>query len=297
MERIYKSVMQDSNADIINLIQNMCKNPNMEITIDNAENVIIHKAGEGKKIMVSAIIPKIRVYISNITDSKAEFELSGELLKSALLDKEVFCNGEMIGIVRESKEKEKESKYFIEKIDDTELKIGDICTIENKIDCKGDTLYGLGINSIIPLKIAKKLVDNIKYSVNDIYFTLSFSKNSAKTAVNMIEPDYIYTIYCAEAMNTFKRGKGCGIVYKDGNAVAADDVRSICEEVAHKNDIKTQVYIGKQSNLPEIFGIIGKGAEVLGICIPIEKLKSACEVAGIEDMDCAVKLLEQIISQ
>ncbi|MBQ3573925.1 MAG: hypothetical protein IJA16_04945 [Clostridia bacterium] len=297
MERIYKSVMEDSNTDIINLIKSMCKNPDMEISVDNAENVIIHKAGKGKKIMISAIIPKIRVYISKINDNKAEFELSGDIEKMALLDKEIFCNGEMIGIVRESRDKEKESKYFIEKIDDTELKIGDVCTIENKVKCKGDTLYGTGINSIIPLKITENLIIGTKYSVNDIYFILSFSENSAKTAVNMIKPDYIYSIYCAETKDVFERGKGCGVVYKDGNAVVADDVRSICEETAHKNDIKTQVYIGKQSPLPEIFGIIGKGAEVLGICIPTEKLKSACEVVGIEDMDCAVKLLSQIIAQ
>ncbi len=297
MERIYKSVMQDSGADIIKLIESMCKNPDMEMSVDNAENVIIHKSGNGKKIMVSAIIPKIRIYISNINDNKAEFELSGDLLKSALSDKEIFCNGETIGIVRENREKEKEPKYFIEKIDDTELKIGDICTVENKINCKGDTLYGLGVNSTIPLKIIERLVNDKKYDVNDIYFTLSFSENSAKTVVNIIKPDYIYSIYCAEATDAFKRGKGCGIVYKDGNAVLPDDIRSICEETAHKNDIKTQVYIGKQSHLPEIFGIIGKGAEVLGICIPTEKFKSACEVAGIEDMNCAVRLIAEIIAQ
>lgn len=295
MERIYKSVMQDSNTDIINLIKNMCKHPDMEINVDNAENVIIHKAGKGKKIMISAIIPKIRLYISKINDNKAEFELSGDIEKSALKDKEVFYDGETIGIIRESKEKEKELKYIIEKIDNKELKIGDICTMENKISCKGNKLYGIGISTVPPLRIVEKLIGNKNDSVNDIYFTLSFSENSAKTAVNVIEPDHVYLIYCADATDNFERGKGCGIVYKDGNAIAPDNLRNICEEAACKNDIKTQTYIGKQSSLPEIFGIIGKGAEVSGICIPTEHLNSACEVVGIEDIDCAIALFTQII--
>lgn len=297
MKKIYKSVMQDTNADIINLIENMCKNPDMEISVDNAENIIVHKAGNGKKIMLSAIIPKTRIYVLSIEDNKAEFELSGDLLKSALLDKEVFCHGEMIGVIRAEGEKEKEPRYFIEKIDNTELKVGDICTIDGRINCKANVLYGVSINSIIPYKIMENLLTDKKYNVNDIYFTLSFSENSAKTAVNMIEPNYIYSIYCAEATNSFERGKGCGIVYKDGNAVTSENVRNICEEISKESGIKTQIYIGKQSCLPEIFGIIGKGADVLGICIPIEKMKSACEVAELGDMNCAVKILEQIISQ
>ena len=297
MENIYRTVMEGSNPDIINLIKDMPKNSDMEFYVDKAENLIFHKAGKGKKIMVSAIIPKIQIYISKVKDNKAEFELSGNIEKSALRDKEVFYKGETIGIVREDKEKDKETRHFIEKIDDASLKIGDICTVESKIRCKDNILYGIGISSIIPLKIALNAVSENKDDVNDIYFTLSFSENSAKAAVNMIEPDYIYSIYCAEATDNFQKTNGCGIVYKDGNAVTPDTFRDLSENIAHTNQIKTQIYIGKQSPLLEIFGITGKGAEVLGICIPIEKLNSACEIACIDDIDAAVRLLAQILMQ
>lgn len=301
MDLYYKLMQEEDKEKIKDIIADELSNFSIEVITDNTGNIILHKRGNGKKIMISALINKTELCISAIdSDNNAEFELSGNTENSALRDIEVLYQGNSIGVVRikndDKKDNKENTESYIELWDKNLINIGDNCCIKKSCSCKGDLLYGIDVSAILPTKIITNLAKIIKNSVNDIYFTVSFFENGVKSAVQAIKPDCLYCVYCVKSSSNFSISDGCGIVYKEGNAVIAPDVRNFENNIALNANIKTQPYVGKQNKLIEVLEITGNTKRIGAICIPVKHMGSGCEVADAKDIEGAEKLLLEILS-
>ncbi len=290
MELVYKAIMEEQESKALDEIKKSVSVLDAESYADDAGNIIFYKQGNGRKIMLLTIVNQLKLCISGVKENKAEFELCGSTELSSLKDEEVFISGSSVGIIRETKEEEK-SKYFIELWDKNIVKIGDFCNIKSSYRCKDYKLYGINLSGLIPFEIAKKSFNQVKSSVNDIYFTVSFNENSAKAIIKKLCPDIIYLVYCVKETEDFKTSNGCGIVYKDGNAVIDKSLIDFIENTAKDSGISHQVYIGKQSNFPELLGITGKGATVGAFAVPVAYLGSGCELLNTEDIKSGSSLI------
>lgn len=298
MDLIYKLTDAINSDNLTGTLCELIKNKNISVQIDTAGNIITHIKGRGNsvKTMISVVVEKSGMLITKIADKTAKFKAIGATDKSAISDKEVFYAAEPVGIIRSKYKDDKISEQTIELWEENSSKIGDFVALKYESLCKANKLYGFGVNQIIPLEVALCIVAEFKLSVNDIYFTVSFSKESAQALARKINPDYIFAVYCAEATDDFKLSDGCGIVYKDGNAVIEPKLREFMTEVAQNNHISYQPYIGKHNPLIEFFGITGGGPTVGGICIPVGHIKSSNPVADKSDIENAKKLLLDIIN-
>ena len=280
-------------------IRELINNIRFEITTDTSGNVIIHSKNNdinASKIMICTVYNTNNLLIKKINDNKAEFEKDTETSSAAINDKEVFVGKESIGIIRSEYKDDKISKQYIELWKDISVETGDCCSVKTNIDCKANTLYGNNFDSVIPLQPMVSAINKAEECVNELYFTLSISEKSLKALACEIKPDYIFLIKTTEATEEFKISDGCGIVYKDGCAVTAKNLRDVMLSAAKQSDVSFQPYIGRCTTLAEALSITGKGAFVGGIYIPVEHQKTSCQIADVNDINSAENLLINLIN-
>lgn len=273
-----------------------CLHTEFECYTDNAKNIIIHKNGTGKKIHIPILISETKVIIKSISDKNiAEFDTINYVQKSALTDREVFYGDSSAGIIRSKNTPDEKDSQIIELWDGKSVEAGDICTFKHDVSYKANKLYGFELASIIPLKTVLASIKLLSDAVNDIYFTVSFCENALKSVAGQLSADKILIICCAKAEKSFESSNGCGIVYKDGGAVIDSNVRNFIKETAEKYGIHCQPYFGKISHLTEELGLLGSGAEIGAVCIPVKHLGSRTEIIDISDIygasDLGAKLL------
>lgn len=251
-----------------------------------------------KRIMICTLAESRGIFIKSIKDNKAQFDIIGRLSKESLTDSEIFNNGESVGIIRSVIKDGKIDSQSLELWDNNSVKTGDFCILNPKATCKGDKLYGFGVDRIICVKTALFIATKVDMSVNGIYFTVSTSEKAAISAAERIQPDYIYLVSAAEETDSFKSGSGCGIVFKDGCAVVTPKIRNHLTSSAVRADVKFSAYADKFSLLPEKLGISGDAPEVGAIYIPVSNLNSTAPIINLNDVCGAEKtLLEALRSR
>ena len=266
------------------------ENKNINIDIDNSGNVIIHKIGKGKKIAVAVPINTEELYVTHFENDKVYFNLKDNANKESIIDLCVVSKSGVIGVVKKDKTLE-----FIEVFDKLECKTGDIFQTLPLTNCKANKLYGQNILIEISFKIVCNILNCINKSGKEIYFTLYFNENAIKSFIGSRNFDYIFTLKYGIAENNFKVSGGCGIVYKDGNAVMSRDILEICNNVSA--DIPNQPYFSTDKSILDSFVVLAKDAKLASLCMPIKYMGSKCEIADMADVNSTINILKNIIEE
>lgn len=295
IEKIYDIYTSKTCAEASDKLKKLYENDKIQQYIDKTDNIILHQQGEGRKIAIVSVVNKIQLCICCVKDNIAEFEVIGKVKKESLSDIVVYHKEEPIGIIRCKNEKENDKSYFIDIFEESKVKTGDICTVKNSVHRKGRNLYGFNLQSFVYFKNAIEFASKENASVNDIYFTLAFSKNGLESMITDIKPDVIYFVYCVNETEEFKISKGAGIVYKDTNKIINKTIRERIKIIADTNQIANQVFIGKENRVLEKLDSLGCGAEIGAICIPVKYFESGCEVASLHDIEESSRLIAEII--
>lgn len=247
-----------------------------------------------KKVMIVVPRDEASVIITKVENKKAEFEIIGNIKKDVIFDMEAYLNDATMGIIRKKDDKD---AVVLELWEENSVKSGDILKIKNTIKCKDKILYGFNLSVEISNRLKEYLSVNLNDGVNDIHFTADNSENSVKSEVLSVLPEIIIIAYPVNATENFEVSKGCGIVFKDGNAVTEPNLRDFVIKTAERNNIPVQAYIGSQISLIETLGIIGNGAKVIPICIPVSYLNTRNEIVDINDIEAAASLILKIIGE
>lgn len=282
-----------------------------EVYEDALGNLIVHKKGEGKKLMLAAHCDEIGVIV-NFIDEKGflRFNPVGGLYVKDLLGRRVKFSGNIYGVIGfeeqanerviskmyidiGAKSREEAEKYV--KIGDTACFYGDFAEQNGKVISKAlDNRAGC----YILIEALKKCKD----SKNDLYFVFTVQEEvglrGAKTSAFGIMPDMALAVDVTDTGDTPKSdvmevslGAGAAIKVMDSSVMCAPEVRSLLVELAKKNDIPYQIEVLTAGGTDAgAIHLTGSGIKTGGISIPTRYIHSPSEMADVNDIKACIDL-------
>lgn len=303
-----------------------------EVTVDNLNNLIIHKKGEGKgKIMLMAHLDEVFMVITELKDNGfLSFKGNGIDAKT-LVSKEVIIHGKesvqgIIGIKPPHLMNEEDRKKAIT-IDTLSIDTGyskeslaELVQPGDFVTIKGNYKELLNNNvsvktvddrgGVVALYRCAKELKNINHDL-DVYFVCSAQEEvghrGAKTATNRINPDIGIAVdvtfdcgrYGLEHGDT-KLGKG-GVICIGPNI--HPKVRKYLMEICKEYSIPYQVEVegGDTGTDAWDIQIASKGVATLLISIPLKYMHTSVETVNMDDIKnvgyMMAKLIENIKSE
>lgn len=297
-------------------ILNQIKDDNYDTTTDTLGNIIVHKKGNGKKIMIAAHMDEIGIIVSFI--DKNGFirfsSLGGLEVKELPRRKVVFENG-TIGVIGTD-------KAFVDKTELSNLYVDIGAKDKNeaeKIVNVGDTAVFVGEYFENDNIIVSKAVDNrvgcfilldiIKNNIiteNDLYFVFTAQEEvglrGAKTSAYSILPDLAFSVDVTDTGDfpdspemDVKLGGGAAIKAMDRSIVCDKEVFKTLVDIAEKEKIMYQTEIMSDGGTDAgAISLTASGVKTGGISIPVRYIHSPSEMADKNDIDCCIKLLKGV---
>ena len=283
-----------------------------EVSNDNMGNLIAHKRGNGKKIMLCAHMDEIGFFVTSI-DDKGFIHIApigGINFLSASFSEVISENGVHGVLVPSSKDgvPKAEDTYIDigakdKKSAERKVAIGEYFTLEPKLRrLQGNRYIGRPFDDRIACAILVEAIKTIKKSPNDLYFVFSVQEEvggrGSKPASYSIAPDIGIALDVTGTGDKpgskpmeVKLGGGCAIKIKDSGVICSYDLACKMREIAKEGKIKYQdeilLYGGTDASSMQV---AGKGARVGVISIPSAFIHSNVEMIDMGDVKEALKL-------
>ena len=283
-----------------------------EIIVDAIGNLIAHKKGKGKKILISAHMDEIGYFATHITEGgfiKVHSVGGINYLSSAYTT--VVSERGVCGMIAPSNKEgvpsadsvfidigAKDKKSACEKV-----KVGDFFVHTPTLKKLMGTRYiGRPIDNragCCALIEALKLVD----SENDLYFVWTVQEEvgskGAKPVTQFIAPEYALAVDVARVdgkpgTDTYnvKLGNGPTIKIKDGSVICNYDLVLKLREIAKEGNIKYQdELLSKGGTDTSSLQVAGHGTVAGAICIPCAFMHTINEMVDLNDIKNTARLL------
>lgn len=310
-----------SNEEIIrDIIINEVKNHVDEYKVDSLGNLIAHKKGNGKKIMISAHMDQIGLMVTDIDkDGFIRFGNIGGISPSISLSQKVlFENGTVGAIFSEPVDDLSKLKLENMYIDigarnkeeaEEKVNIGDICIYYSSFIDNEHVVFTSYLDDRVGCYVAIEALKNLSKTDNDLYFVFSVQEEvglrGAKTAAYSIDPDFGIAIDVTAHGDTPKAKrfaiglhKGTAIKVKDNSIITHPTVRNNLVELAKKHEIKYQMEVlefgGTDSGA---IHTTKEGVPSGVISIPTRYVHSTVEMASKDDIMESVRLLKVYLEE
>ncbi|MBR5270835.1 MAG: M42 family metallopeptidase [Clostridia bacterium] len=290
-----------------------------EISVDALGNLIAHKKGNGKKVMISAHMDEIGIIVTFIDKNGfIRFSNVGGLYTKQLVGRRVrFENGTIgvIGSEEEDFEKKAElSKLFIdigEKSEDNTKKyvnIGDMASFEGDYYENSNIVISKALDNRVGCYILLEAMRDTKTD-NDLYFVFSSQEEvglrGAKASAYSINPDYAIAVDvtdtgdCPSApSNCVKLGGGAAIKIMDRSVLCDSYVRGFMIDIARENNIPYQLEIMTDGGTDAgAMHLSRGGVKTGGISVPTRYIHSPSEMASVGDIKDCIRLLKTVIEK
>lgn len=287
---------------------------------DTMQNLIYHRAGKGKKVMLAAHMDSIGIVVTHIDDNGfARFAQVGGLMLGDLIDCRVrFQNGTRGVISFEEKtpyEKLGFDNLFLDigAADQQQavqrVQVGDFAVFDGEPFAQGDTICGPYLDNRIGCLTLIGAMAQLERTDCDLYVAFTAQEEvglrGAQTAAFAIQPDYAIAVDVTDTGDMPERKYPMAVKLGAGPAVKLMDRSVICD-----NDVKLALYrAAEKCGVPvqrEIMefggtdtGVIQRtagGAKVGAVSIPTRYIHSPNEMASIVDIQHAMKLLAQVVA-
>jgi len=288
-----------------------------EVETDVLGNLIVHKKGSGKRIMMAAHMDEIGVIVTFIDDNGfLRFsDVGGLNTKDILYNRVVFENGVtgVIGTEKENKDKVI-SKFFIDigakdKIEAEKMvSVGDMATFDGGFVKSGDTVISKALDNRAGCYVLIEALKQAK-TENDLYFVFTVQEEvglrGAKTSAYGINPDMAIAIDVTDTGDTpnaedmaVKLGKGAAIKVMDSSVLCDSTIRTGLIECAKGKGIPYQLEVMTDGGTDAgAISVTRAGIKTGGISIPTRYIHSPSEMASISDIENCVKLLVEFIGK
>lgn len=288
-----------------------------EVYTDALGNLIVHKKGNGKKIMVAAHMDEIGVIATVIDDNGfIRFAPVGGLYNKDLLGRRVCFENGVTGVIG-TEEENKDRKILKMYIDigasdkascEKMVSIGDMAVFEGSFYENNDCVISKALDNRCGCYVLLKALEKIK-SENDLYFVFTSQEEvglrGARTSAFSIAPDYALAIDVTDTGDTpngikmaTKLGKGAAIKIMDRSVLCDSFVRSKLAELASKNNIGYQLEIMNDGGTDAgAISLSGSGVKTGGISIPTRYIHSPSEMINKNDLNSAIDLLVAFLEE
>lgn len=291
-----------------------------EVYTDKLGNLIAHKKGAGKKIMLSAHMDQIGLVVTDI-DELGFLRVSnvGGVNVPLSVGRPVkFDNGTRGVTYYETKEKNLTNVIMSELFVDIGAKnreqaerlvhIGDIAVYDTPFAEMGRRISSGAMDNRICCAILIEVLKELKTDY-DVYFVFTTQEEvglrGAGVAAYELEPDLNINLdvtLCGDTPKSSRMsvslGKGPTVKVMDSSIVVAMPVRKFMEDVAKKNGIpyQNEVLVGGGTDTA---AVQRTRAGVLAGCvsIPCRYVHSPVETVDMDDVENAVKLIGAMLNE
>lgn len=285
-----------------------------EVTTDTMGNLIVHKAGQGSKVLFAAHMDSIGFIVTHIEEEGflRVGKLGGISPKEAVYTPVRFKNGVRGCFVPEEKAefgKLKLDECFLDigAKNEAEAKklarVGDTAVYDTPVFQTGETVISPYLDNRISCAILLEALERIQDSPNDLYFVFTVQEEvglrGSKTAAWAIQPDYAVAVDVtdvddtpgSEKSGTVQLGKGAAIKVMDSSVICHPAMVELLDQTAKEADISIQRDILRAGGT-DAGAIHTTGAGVLtgGISVPCRYIHTPVETASLEDCEACVRL-------
>lgn len=291
-----------------------------ELFTDALGNLIAHKKGPGKKVMISAHMDQIGLIVTDIDkEGFLRFGNIGGISPAVTFSQRVIFENGMVGAIFSepiddlSKLKLEDmyidigskSKEEAEKV----VSIGDICVYHPEFSENANVVFTPYLDDRVGCFVAVEALKSIQKSENDLYFVFSVQEEvglrGAKTAAYGVDPDFGIAVDVTINGDTPKAKrfavglhKGAAIKVKDNSVISHPIVRERLVHLAKEKGIPYQMEVLE-------FGGTDSGAIHMNktgvpsgvISIPTRYVHSTIEMASKEDITSCISLLKAYLEE
>lgn len=287
-----------------------------EIYTDALGNLIAHKKGNGKKIMLAAHMDEIGVLVTYIEENGyLRFSAVGGLYEKDLNARRVVFENGVVGIIGfdEDNKDKKISKMFIDIGAKNEeeakklISIGDMAVFCGDFIERDDTLISKAMDNRAGCYVLIEAIKKTK-SENDLYFVFTVQEEvglrGAKTSAYGIMPDFALSIDVTDTGDTpenikmvTKLGDGACIKVMDRSVLCDSFVRSLLIELAKSNKIDYQLEVMTAGGTDAgAISLTGAGVRTGGVSIPTRYIHSPSEMISKKDLCDCINLVAAFIN-
>lgn len=308
---------------IRDLIEKDIKDYVDEIRVDALGNLIAHKKGKGKKIMLAGHMDQIGFMVNDITeDGFVKFSAVGGLIPFTLISQRVVFESGAVGVIVPGSDFEKSGDISKLKVDglfidlgcsskeeaEKKVSVGDLGTFDSVFYEDDENIISKAIDDrvgcFVLAEVAKANVDTDM----DVYYVFTSQEEvgtrGAKTSAFHIKPDLAVAVDITPSgdapgtkNSNVKLGKGTAVKLMDSSMVTSREMKKIMTEVADEKGIKYQYEILKRGGTDA--GAINLSREgVLSgtISVPTRNAHTANELIRKSDLKDSIELLKGILS-
>ena len=285
-----------------------------EMKVDVLGNLIVHKQGQGPKVLLSAHMDSIGFIVTHI--EKEGFlrvgRLGGISPKEAAYTPVRFRNGVRGVVVPEEKAdfgKLKLDECYIDigAKDDTTaasmVQVGDSAVYDSPVFQSGSKVVSPYLDNRISCAILLSVLERLSQVPNDLYLLFSVQEEvglrGAKTAAWSVAPDYALAVDVtdvddtpgSEKAGTVQLGKGAAIKVMDSSVICHPEVVSRLERLAKDGGIRAQKDIMRGGGTDAgAIHVARTGVRTGGISVPCRYIHTPVEMADLEDMEACIQL-------
>lgn len=290
--------------------------------IDTMNNLVYHRKGSGKKILLAAHMDSIGIVVTHIDDKGfARFAQVGGFMLGDLIDRRVrFQNGTR-GVIS-FEEKTEFSKLGFDNLfldigaankEEAEklIQVGDFAVYDEQPHKQGDVVCApyldnrIGCVTLIGVmaQLAELPCDS------DVYVAFTAQEEvglrGAQTAAFAIQPEYAIVVDVTDTGDlperkypmAVKMGEGPAVKIMDHSVICDQQVKQTLYRVAQENDIPVQREIMEFGGTDT--GAIQRtagGVKAGAVSIPTRYIHSAAEMANLRDVEQAIRLIAHAVS-
>ncbi len=298
---------------IAELITNEAKAYADEIYTDALGNLIVHKKGNGKKIMLAAHMDEIGVAATFI-DEKGfiRFSAIGGVYVKRLLNRRVVFENGTVGVIdtEEGNKELKISKMYIdigakdkpsaEKL----VSVGDMAVFDGSYVMSGDTVISKALDNRAGCYVLLEVLKSYK-GTNDLYLCFTAQEEvglrGARVAGYSVFPEYALAVDVTDTGDTpncpkmaVELDKGACVKVMDRSIICHGEIRNLLIELAKRNEIPYQLEVMTDGGTDA--GAIHtsrSGVKTGGVSIPTRYIHSPSEMVSMKDLEAAVKLINE----
>ncbi len=290
-----------------------------EIYTDALGNLICHKKGNGKKLMLAAHMDEIGFMVNYIDDKGfLRFSIIGGVQKYNSVNSTVeFTNGVKGKISYENKENPSTvsfEKMYIDIGSDSReeaeksVQIGDMASYSANFEIIGKRIMGKALDDRAGCWALIRAMQNVKSIENDVYAVFTAQEEvglrGAKTSAFSINPDMAIAVDVSNVGDTpeslelnLRLGKGPAVKIKDSSFIIHQSVKDILIDCAKENSIPYQLEAASYGGTDAgAIHLSGGGIASGTISIPTRYIHSANEVIDKSDLENTALLLENLIA-
>ncbi len=283
-----------------------------EVYEDALGNLIAHKKGKGKKIMLAAHMDEIGIVVTFIDDNGfIRFSNIGGVYVKRLLNRRVrFKNGTIGVIDTENDNKEmKLSKLYIDigakdkKAAEEKISVGDMAVFVGEYIETDDVIISKALDNRIGCAALLETLEKAE-GENDLYFCFTSQEEvglrGARAAAYGIAPEFALAVDVTDTGDTPSCDKmavklfgGAAVKVMDRSVICHQEVRGLLIELAKRNDIPYQLEVMTDGGTDA--GAIHTsrdGVKTGGISIPTRYIHSPSEMISKTDYKAAARLLK-----